>query len=152
MFSTSEVPWLHWGCIMSTSGGVQYIGEIPWVHQGGFMSTLGGVQYIGETPWVHQGGFMSTSGGYVGEQGDKVLLIYNENPDVLNMPRCTHDNPPHASWYPHDVLNIPMYSWYPPDVLNTSRCTDALNTPQCTKHPQCTEHTLYRVLKLKLTD
>ena len=140
------------GGTMTTLGVYhEYIGGCS-VHWGDTMSTSGGFhEYIGGCS-VHWGDTMSTSGGYVGEQGDKILLIYIENPDVLNMPRCTHDNPPHASWYPHDVLNIPMYSWYPPDVLNTSWCTDALNTPWCTKHPQCTEHTLYRVLKLKLTD
>ena len=74
------------------------------------------------------------------------------SPDVLNIPRCTHDIPPMYSWYPSDVLNTPpithdippmyswyppMYSWYPPDVLNTP---DVLNISRCT------EHTLYRVI------
>ena len=57
---------------------------------------------------------MITSGGYheyiggclvdpgdimvrVGEQVDKSLSIYIENPNVLNIPRCTHDIPPYAS-------------------------------------------------------
>ena len=37
---------------------------------------------------------MSTSGDimmHVEEQGDKSLSIYIENPDVLNIPRRTHD-------------------------------------------------------------
>ena len=78
-----------------------------------------------------------------------VLMISPDvlnTPDVLNIPRCTHDIPhmhhdipPMHLWYPPNVLNIPrcthdtphmhhdipMYSWYPPmywtspDVLNT---------------------------------
>ena len=39
---------------------------------------------------------MSTSGDimmHVGEQGDESLSIYIENPDALNIPRCTHDIP-----------------------------------------------------------
>ena len=82
------------------------------VHLGMF-SKSGGVQYIGGDIMVH-----------VGEQVDKSLSISIENPDVLNIPRCTHDIPPTYSWYP------PMYSWHLPDVLNI---------------PRCTEHTLYSV-------
>ena len=33
----------------------------------------------------------------VGKQVDKSLSIYFENSDVVNIPRCTHDIPPHAS-------------------------------------------------------
>ena len=39
---------------------------------------------------------MSTSGDImmlVGEQVDKSLSISIENPDVLNIPQCTHDVP-----------------------------------------------------------
>ena len=42
-------------------------------------------------------GMFSTSGDtmmYVGEQVDKNLSISIENPDVLNISRCTHDIPP----------------------------------------------------------
>ena len=42
---------------------------------------------------VHRGDIMM----HVGEQGDKSLSIYTENPDVLNIPRFTHDIPPHVS-------------------------------------------------------
>ena len=69
---------------------------------------------------------------HVGEQGDKSLSIYIENPDVLNIPRCTHDTPRCT----HDIPS--MYSWYPLNVLMVS--PDVLNIPPCT------EHTLYRVV------
>ena len=80
---------------------VQYIGGCS-VHRGVF-STSGGVQYIGGCS-VHRGVF-STSGGYheyiggdimihVGEQVGENLSISIENPNVLNIPRCTHDIPP----------------------------------------------------------
>ena len=133
---------------------------------------------------VHRGVFstsgdtMSTSWGYheyirgcsvhrkdimihVGEQVGENLSISNENPNVLNIPQCTHDIPPMYSRYPWcthgippmywtspDVLMIspkgthgvpwctehpPMYSWYPPDVLNTP---DVLMiSPWCIEHP-----------------
>ena len=100
--------------------------------------------------WVHQGMF-STSGDimiHVGEQVGKNLSISIENPDVLNIPQCTHDITPMYSWYP------PMYSWYPPDVLNIPRCTHGIphmhhDIPRCTHDiplmyswypPWCTEH------------
>ena len=54
---------------------------------------------------------MSTSGDimiHVGEQVGKNLSISIENPDVLNILRCTHDSPRCT----HDTP--PMYSWYPP--------------------------------------
>ena len=35
---------------------------------------------------------------HVGEQVDKSLSISIENPNVLNIPRCTHDTP--------DVMNV----------------------------------------------
>ena len=44
----------------------------------------------------------------------------------MNIPQCTHDIPPRASWYLADVLNIPLCTYdipnvlmVPPDVLNT---------------------------------
>ena len=60
---------------------------------------------------VHRGDTMSTSGEYhedirgcsvhlgdiimhVEEEGDKSLSVDIENPNVLNMPRCTHHVPP----------------------------------------------------------
>ena len=55
------------------------------------MSTLGDVQYIG--------GYHDAWGG-----GDKSLSIYTGNPDVLNIPQCTHD----ISHIHHDIP--PMYS------------------------------------------
>ena len=69
---------------MSTSGGYhEYIGECS-VHRGDIM--------------MHVGDIISTSGGggdmmHVVEQVDKNLSISIENPDVLNIPRCTHDIP-----------------------------------------------------------
>ena len=35
---------------------------------------------------------------------------------VLNIPRCTHDIPPHSSWYPPGVLTVS------PGVLTVSPC------------------------------
>ena len=67
--------------MFNTSGGYhEYIGGCS-VHRGDMMSTSEDVQYM-----VH-----------VGEQGDKSLLTYIENPDVLSILQCTHDIPPHAS-------------------------------------------------------
>ena len=93
---------------------------------------------------------------HVGEQVGKNLSVSVENPNVLNIPRCTHDIPPMYSWYPSDVLNIlyvlmispdvlmmsprctydvsQMYSWYPLDVLMVSL--------RCTEHPRCTHDIL----------
>ena len=74
---------------------------------------------------------------HVGEQVGENLSISIENPNVLNIPRCTHDIPPMYSWIPQCTDHPPMYSWYPPtcimispDVLMVS--PDVLNTPQCT--------------------
>ena len=41
------IPRVYWGDIMSTSGGVQYIGDIM-MHVGDIMNTSGDVQYIEE--------------------------------------------------------------------------------------------------------
>ena len=72
----------HLGDIMSTSGGVQYIE--------GYHDTCGGHhEYIGGCS-VHPGDIMI----HVGEQVGKNLSISIENPDVLNIPQCTHDIPP----------------------------------------------------------
>ena len=61
---------------MNVEGYHEYI-EGCSVHRRDTMSTLGGYhEYIG----IH-----------VGEQFDKILSISIENPDVLNIPRRTHD-------------------------------------------------------------
>ena len=60
------------------------------------MSTSGDVQCIGGIPSVHRGDIMSTSGDimmHVGEQVGKNLSISIENPNVLNILRCT-EHPP----------------------------------------------------------
>ena len=94
-------------------------------------------------------------------------------PDVLMIsPRCTRGIPrctEHTlmcSWYSPRCTEHPlMYLWYPPDVLMVP--PDVLNTPWCTYDippmyswyppmywtpppPRCTEHTLYRVIKIEL--
>ena len=58
---------------MSTLGDVQYIG--------------GYHEYIGGISRVHRGDIMM----HVGVQVGKNLSIFVENPNVLNIPRCTHD-------------------------------------------------------------
>ena len=135
-----EISWWMWGDTMNTLGDVQYIRGIPWVHRGEIMSTSGDVQYMWGDIMIHVGGYHDTCGGdimiHVGEQLDKILSISIENPDVLNIPWCTHDIPLMYSWYPPDVLmvstwctehprcthDIPlMYSWYPP------RCTNGIH-------------------------
>ena len=83
--------------MLSTLGVFQYSGGCSVhrgcsVHWGDTMSTSGeNHEYNGG---VHRGDTMIHVGG--GGQGDKSLSIYIENPDVLNIPRCTHDNLPHA--------------------------------------------------------
>ena len=77
-------------------------------------------EYIGGCS-VHRGDIMM----YVGEQVGKNLSISVENPDVLNIPRCTHDTPGVLMISPnvlmvfsrctHDIPTCPpIYSWYPP--------------------------------------
>ena len=114
-------------CIMC----VQYIG--------GYHENIGGYhEYIGGCS-VHRGDIMM----HVGEQVGEKLSISIENPDVLNIPQCTHDIPPDVLMISprctHDIP--PMYSWYPPDVLMVSPHIhhdiphmhhDSL---QCTEHP-----------------
>ena len=158
------VSWVHWGIswvdrgdIMSRSGG--YISwcmwGISWVHQGNTMNTLGGYyEYIGDIMM------------HVGEQVGKNLPISVENPNVLNIPWCTHDipsmyawypqcteHPPMYSWYPHMYLDIPlMYSWYPlgcieqsPDALMISPTgimispTGIMISPDVLNTPWCTQ-------------
>ena len=82
---------------MSTSGGYHE-------YSGGYHEYIGGCS-------VHRRDIMI----HVGEQLDKILSISIENPDVLNIPRCTHDIPRCTHDIPrctHDIS--PMYSWYPP--------------------------------------
>ena len=184
--------------VFSTSGGYhEYIGGISWVHRGMF-STSGGYhderggyhEYIGGCS-VHRRDTMSTSGDTMSTSGDvqyiggiswymwgsnliksfQFLLktpMYWTSPDVLNIPRCTHDIPrcthdipPMYSWYPPDVLNIPhvlmvsphMYHdippmyWTSPDVLMISpRCTHGIPPMYWTPPDvlmvslRCTEH------------
>ena len=72
------------GDTMSTLGDFQYIREYH-EYIGDIMSTLGGYhEYIGGCS-VHWRGIMI----HVGEQLDKILSISIENPNVLNIPRCT---------------------------------------------------------------
>ena len=136
---------------------------------GGYHEYIGGISWcMWGISWVHQGNTMSTLGGYyeyigdimmhVGEQVGKNLSISVENPDILNIPWCTHDIPsmysqylpmywtspdvlmvsPHISWYPPDVLMMcPRMYWTSPDVLMISPTgimisPDVLNTPWCT--------------------
>ena len=138
------ISWWMWGDTMSTLGDVQYIGGIPWVHRGDIMSTSGNVQYIGGISWYMWGSNLIKSFQFLLK-----TPMYWTSPNVLNMPRCTHDISPMYSWYPPDVLMIsprcthgipqctcgisrctehpPMYSWYPPTCIMIS--------PQCTEHP-----------------
>ena len=61
---------------------------------------------------------MSTSGDimiHVGEQVGKNLSISTENPDVLNIPQCTHDIPPPP---PPDVLMVSLHMHH-----DIPRCT-----------------------------
>ena len=83
--------------MVSTSGGYhderggyhEYIGGCS-VHRKDTMSTSGGYhEYIGGCS-VHRRDIMI----HVGEQLDKILSIFIENSDVLNIPRCIHDIPP----------------------------------------------------------
>ena len=63
------------------------------------MSTSGGYHDAYEgTPSVCPGDTMSTSGGYEYIEGSSVRRGFQWCPsDVLNIPQCTHDVPPHAS-------------------------------------------------------
>ena len=73
------------------------------------MSTSGGYHEYIRGCSVHWGDTMM----HVGEQGDKSLSIYIENPDVLNIPRCPHD-------IPHMHHDIPRCTEHPPNVLMIS--------------------------------
>ena len=74
------------GGVLCTSGGYhEYIGEYH--------------EYIGGIPW------------FIWRSKVDKNLSFIENPDVLNIPQCTHDIPPHASWYSPDVLNTHYTRW-----------------------------------------
>ena len=157
---------------MNTLRDAQYIGGIPWCMWGGYHDSCGRIS------WVHRGcsekrGMFRTSGRYheyirgrLIHQGFQykwkafISLLLHMNHDIPTMYLCY---PPHESFNPSDVLNIPwctqdippMYSWCPPmywtspNVLKISlRCTYGI--PRCTEHPPCTEHTLYGVINFKL--
>ena len=57
----------------------------------------------------------------------KTTELYG-NPDVLNIPLCTHDIP-----HTHHSISL-IYSWYLSGVLNTAWCTQCI--PRCTEYPQ----------------
>ena len=105
---------------MSTSGDVQYIGGCS-VHRG-YHEYIGGYHEYIRGCSVHQEDITM----HVGEQVDKSLSSSIENPDVLSIPRCTHDMPLTYLTPP----NVPIIS---PDVFMVS--PDVLNTSQCTEHP-----------------
>ena len=121
------ISWVHRGDIMSTSGGYhEYIGgcSVPEfsIEIERILSSCSPTCIMIPSDVLN---IPRCTSGYP--------------PDVLMVTlRCTEHPPmyswypPHSSWYPPDVLNIPrcthdippMYSWYPPDVLNTPRCTE----------------------------
>ena len=76
--------------MMNVGGYHEYIGGCS-VHRKGTMITSGGYhEYIGGCS-VHRRDIMI----HVGEQLDKILSISIENPNVLNISRCTE----HPSMY-----------------------------------------------------
>ena len=125
---------IHRGDIMSTSGDIMST-------SGGYHEYIGGYhEYIGGYHDTDVGAYHDKCGGYHEYIGGcsvhrgyhpDVLMVSPTfimicphisimiSPDVLNIPRCTHDIP--------DVLMVSlrctehpsMYSWYPSDVLNT---------------------------------
>ena len=149
--------------IMSTSGGVQYIGGISWVHRGDIMSTSGGYhdtcggipwvhggcsvhrgdnhEYIGGISWVHRGDIMSTS------EDVQYIGVFNRNwKDFIKLlPHMYHDIPP-MYWTSPDVLMIsprcthgipPMY-WTSPDVLMVSPPRSSWYPSDVLNIPRCT--------------
>ena len=72
-------------------------------------------------------------------------MIYIENPDVLIIsPHIHHDVPPHASWYPSDVLNIP-------NVLKVSATFDlVIIAPDAGQWNMAVKSYLPQLLKNKL--
>ena len=60
---------------------------------GGYQEYIGGYhEYIGGCS-VHRGGGRERDMMHIGEQVDKIFSISIENPDILNILRCTHDIP-----------------------------------------------------------
>ena len=137
------IPWVHWGDIMSTSGGCsvhqrdtmstsgdvqyiggyhEYIGGISWVHRGMF-STLGGYhdtcggyhEYIGGCS-VHQEDTMSTSGDIMSTSGD----IMSTSGDVQYIRVFNGNWKDVIKLLPHMYHDIPPMYWTSPDVLMIS--------------------------------
>ena len=76
------------------------------------MNTLGRYhQYIGGC-LVHQEDVMM----HVGEQVVKSLSISIENPDVLNIPQCTHDIPQCTHDIPRCTHSIPQCTHFIPPM------------------------------------
>ena len=97
--------------MFGTSGDVQYIGEYS-VHQGETMSTSGGntISALGDIlSYIHRVMF-SISGDIMMHVGSKLIKIYIENPDVLNIPQCTHDIPYVLMVYPRCTEHLLIYS------------------------------------------
>ena len=67
---------------------MMHVGDIT--STSGMFSKLGGYHEYIRGCSVHQEDIMM----HVGEQVGKNLSISIENPNVLNIPRCTHDIPP----------------------------------------------------------
>ena len=101
---------VHWGDTMSRSRDVQYIGVFNrnWK----FLPTCSPTCII-------------------------ISPMYWTSPDVLNIPRCTHDIPQCTHGIPLMYWTSPNVLMISPDVLMIS--SDVLNIPWFT------EHTLYRV-------
>ena len=117
--------------MFSTSGGGGGGG-------GDTMSTLGDIMSTSKDIMMHVGDIMSTSGMFstlgdvmmhVGEQVGKNLSISIENPNVLNIPRCTHDIRTNVLMIsPRCTLGIPnMHHDIHPDVLNIPQCTHGIS-------------------------
>ena len=113
------ISWVHRGYHDACRGILWCMWGIPRIHQGMF-STLEDTMSTAMISWVHPGDIMM----HVGEQVDKILSIFIENPEV----------PMISPWYAH---GIPRMYWTSPDVLMTS--PNVLNTHQCTHDiPRCT--------------
>ena len=113
---------VHWGNIMSTSGMLSTSeGTVPWVHWGGGIPWIhwGISWWMWGIPWVHWGMF-STSGDIMRALGDIMSTLGFS----IEIERIYQVAPPHASWYPSDVVNIPQCTHDIPQVLNIPRCTE----------------------------
>ena len=160
VFSTIRgISWVPWGIISSTVGDVQYHGDIM-MHVEGYHEYRGG--YLvpwGEifcyfkypmalnTPMVLMISptciMISPHSTQISKDG---IPHSTEHPTVLmislhmhhDIPHCTHDIPPRASWYPPLYWTPPQYSWYPtvlniPTVLKIFNMV--LNTPWYSRYP-----------------